>query len=53
MKFIDKYSTSDLYCNTVLHTRTGALNKQTDTHTYVDKDIDGSNALQAKQKSGF
>lgn len=53
MKFIDKYSINDLYCKSVQHTRTGALNKQTDRHINMDKDIYESNALQAKQKGGF
>lgn len=59
-------ATNDLYWKTVLHTGTGALNTQTDRQTdgqrtdgqtdrqtYMDKDTDGSNALQAKKTSRF
>lgn len=28
-------------------------NRRTDRHTYMNKDIDGSNALQAKKQVGF
>lgn len=57
-------ATHDLYCKTVLHskytdrqtdrqTNGRTENRRTDRHTYMDKDIDGSNALQAKKQVGF